>query len=131
MSSPRLWVLILFAVAFLAGGGAGFVLAERARGEVATPTPFGEFERAFVQEFELDPERQRLLAGLLDHYNREAQAVGDRYAADFRASKEGAGMELELQSAGLEYRGLIRDQLLPDDQRPKFDRLMATYVENL
>ena len=126
MNSPRLWILILVGVAFLAGAGTGFVLAERSRQETLPTTPFAGFERAFVQEFRLDPERQRLLAGLLDHYNRETRAIQDRYAAEYHNL-----MEDELRLAGLEYRGLIRDQLLPEEQRPKFDRLMASYLETL
>jgi hypothetical protein len=126
VSSTRLWVLILTAVAFLAGTGMGLVMAERAQRQAQVRSTSGEFERAFVQRFQLDPERQRLLAGLLDHYNRETQAIQSRYAAEYHMK-----MEPELRAAGLEYRALLRDQLLPEEQRPKFDSLMASYVQNL
>ena len=86
----------------------------------------GDYERAFIDQFELDPERQRLLAGLLDHYNREIEEIRNRYAAENHRE-----MEADLRRAGLEYRELLRQRLLPEQQRPKFDRLMASYVENL
>jgi hypothetical protein len=126
VNSVRFWTLILASVAFLAGLGSGMLFAEKAHRQAQLAGTFGEFERAFVQEFQLDLERQQLLAQALDHYNRETQAIEDRYAAEYHIR-----MEPELRAAGLEYRTLIREQLLPEDQRPKFDRLMAPHVTNL
>lgn len=122
----RLWLLLLTAVAFLAGFGSGMYASERTHRASQLDGAFGDYERAFVQEFNLDPERQRLLARLLDHYNSEAEAIRDRYAAENHME-----MEPELARAGLEYRALLRDRLLPESERPKFDRLMASYVETL
>ena len=68
----------------------------------------------------------KLLAGLLDHYNRDIQEIKDRYAAENHRE-----MEADLRRAGLEYRELLRNRLLPEEQRSKFDRLLASYVENL
>jgi len=125
VNSARLWILILTLVSFLGGIGTGLIVAERSHQGTLAQRPGGEFEKAFAGEFELDPNRQRLLAGLLDHYNSEVQAIEDRYAAEYHMK-----MEPELRSAGLEYRALVRDLLLPEEQRPKFDRLMAPHVEN-
>ncbi len=126
MTQTRLWILLLTLVAFLAGTGSGLFLAERGARQERLQTEFGEFERAFVSEFSLDPDRQRLLAGLLDHYNREKQQIKDHYA-----SLNLQEMEPDLRRVGLEYRSHLRDRLLPESQRPKFDRLVATFAENL
>jgi len=126
LSSVRLWVLVLTVVAFLGGLGTGFLVAERARRAEAQASVFGDFERAFSEQFDLDPVRQRLLADLLDHYNRETRAIRDRYAAENHRE-----METDLRRAGIEYRQLVRDRLLPEHQRPEFDRLMASYIETL
>jgi hypothetical protein len=126
VNGTRLWLLLFAVVAFLAGFGSGLYASERAHRADEQVGAFGPFEQAFVQEFELDPERQRLLAQLLDHYNREAEAILARHAA-----RNHMEMEPELRRAGLEYRALVRDRLLPESQRPKFDRLMASYVETL
>ena len=126
MNGLRLWLLLLTAVAFLAGLGTGMYVSERNHRLSQLESEFSDFERAFVREFELDPDRQRLLASLLDDYNRRTRAIRDRHAAENHME-----MEPELRRAGLEYRGLIRDRLLPESQRPKFDRLMASYVETL
>lgn len=126
MSGLRLWLLLLTVVAFLAGFGTGLYTSERSHRDERLDSAFGPFERAFVQEFDLDPERQRLLAQLLDHYNRELEAIHSRYRPLNHME-----MEPELARAGLEYRALLRDRLLPESKRPKFDRLMASYVETL
>jgi hypothetical protein len=126
VNSTRLWILILTGVTFLAGLGTGIIVTERSHRETDVVSAFGDFERAFSQEFDLDPERQRLLGGLLDHYNLETQEIRDRYAAQNHRE-----MEVDLRRAGLEYRQLTRDRLLPEHKRQEFDLLMASYVENL
>jgi hypothetical protein len=126
LSSTRLWVLVLAAVAYLAGIGSGVIISDRSHRHAAVAGAVGEFERAFIKQFDLDQERQRLLAGLLDHYNRNTQEIKDRYAAENHREMEG-----DLRRVGTDYRELLRERLLPEHQRPKFDRLMASYVENL
>ena len=118
--------MLLALVTFLCGLGTGLFVAEREARAQSLRNEFSEFERAFASEFELDREHQRLLAGFLEHYNRETQQIKDRYAAlNHRA------MEPELRRLGLEYRSHLRDTLLPASQRPKFDRLMASQEKNL
>jgi len=126
MNQTRLWVLLLVAVAFLGGLSSGLLIAERSAQKQRAQGEFGDFERAFVERFSLDLERQRLLAGLLDHYNLDRQRIKDHYA-----TLNNQEMEPELRRVGLEYRSYLRDRLLPKSQRPEFDRLMASYVENL
>lgn len=126
MNSPRPWIVLLAVVAFLCGLGTGMLVAERESRAETLQSAFGDFERRFVIEFELDPGRQRLLAGLLDHYNRDTQQIKDRYAALNQDE-----MEPDLRRLGLDYRSHLRDTLLPASQRPKFDRLMASQDENL
>jgi hypothetical protein len=85
----------------------------------------GDYERALVERFDLDPQRQRLLVGLLEHYNLEVEEIQNRHTALVRRE-----MEPELRRAGLEYRTLLRDRLLPPAQRAEFDRLTADFQEN-
>lgn len=124
MIGTRAWILILALVCFLAGLAAGLTGAELSRQEPTVPTAFGEFERTFTERFELDPERQRLLVGLLDHYNRRIEEIQVRHTAKIRRE-----MEPELRREGLTYRGLLRDHLLPPAQRDEFDRQMADFQD--
>ncbi|MFT7485790.1 MAG: hypothetical protein ACI9F9_001640 [Candidatus Paceibacteria bacterium] len=126
MTQLRLWIVLLCSVTFLAGLGTGLYLTELDARDQRLTAEFGEFERAFTREFSLDEERQRLLVGLLDHYNRETQQIKDHYA-----SRNLQEMEPDLRRVGLEYRAHLRDRLLPESQRPKFDHLMANYVKDL
>jgi len=126
VTSTRAWLLVLTGVSFLAGLATGVYLNERGHRKAEQVHAFGDFERAFSERFQLDQDRRRLLAELLDHYNRETEAIRDRYAAENHME-----MEPELRRAGLEYRALVRDRLLPEDQRPEFDSLMASHIETL
>ncbi len=126
MNSIRLWIVLLSLVTFLCGLGTGLFVAEREARAASLKKDYGEFERSFVTVFELDTERQQVLAGLLELYNRDTQTIKDQYAAQNRHE-----MEPQLRRLGLEYRSVLRNRLLPASQRPKFDRLMASKVENL
>lgn len=127
MSQTRLWILLLTGVAFMAGIGTGILVQERAHRKSLVESAFGDFERAFTDQFELDLEGQRLLAGYLGHYNRETEEILERYAAEHHRE-----MEPELRKAGLEYRERLRERVLLDHkQRIEFDRSMANFVENL
>ncbi len=126
MISTRAWIIILALVCFGAGLASGLTGAELSRKPMPAPSAFGDFERAFVAEFDLDHEHQLLLVGLLDHYNREIEEIENRYTAEIRRE-----MEPELKRSGLLYRRLLRDRLLPPAQRAEFDRRMADYQDNL
>lgn len=125
MTSIRAWVLILALVCFLAGLAAGLIGAELSDDAKSPSGELGDYERAFVERFDLDPQRQRLLVGLLEHYNLEVEEIENRHTALVRRE-----MEPELRRAGLHYRALLRDRLLPPAQRAEFDRLTADFQEN-
>jgi len=122
----RLWISILALVSFLAGVAAGLVAGEYSRKAPPDERFFGDFEREFVEHFELDAVRQSHLAELLLIHRAEIEKIKHRHTAELNAQ-----MEEEFRSAGLEYRSLVRNHLLPERQRHEFDRLLATYVDNL
>lgn len=126
MSGLRIWISILALVCFLAGAAAGFVIGEYSRKAPPDDRFFGDFERRFVEHFHLDAEHQGFLAELLRLQRVEFEKILNRHTAEFQAQ-----MEEDFCQAGLEYRSLIRNHLLTAQQRPEFDRLMATYVDNL
>lgn len=125
MNNARFWILLLAGVAFLAGMGTGILYADKTHSQARIPTALGEFELAFLREFQLDPERRQYLAQAIDLYNRETQEIQELYAAEYHTR-----MEPDLRRVGLEFRAMTR-ALLPEEQRPKFDRLMASHVQNL
>jgi hypothetical protein len=125
VTSTRAWILILALVCFLAGLATGLIGAELSDDAQSQSSALGDYERAFVEQFELDPQRQRLLVGLLEHYNLEVEEIQNRHTVQVRRE-----MEPELRRAGLEYRALLRDRLLPPAQRAEFDRLTADFQEN-
>lgn len=126
MSGARGWILLLALVTFLAGLAAGWTGAELSREQAPGSSAFGPYERELVRAFDLDADRQRLLAGLLDHYNREIEEIQNRYTAEVRQD-----MERELLRVGRDYRGHLRDHLLPPDRRAEFDALEADFQETL
>jgi len=127
VSGTRTWILILTLVSFLAGVAVGLLVGEQDRRNPPADAAFGDFERLFTERFQLDEERQRLLAGLQTNYNRELEEIERIHAAEHQKEREPAMLR-----AGLEYRSLIRNHLLPVEQRPEFDRLIqANFVEIL
>ncbi|MCB9914185.1 MAG: hypothetical protein H6828_03420 [Planctomycetes bacterium] len=116
---------MLALVAFLAGLAAGLTGAELSRSHEAPTGASADLQR-YAEAFDLDAERQRLLAGLLDHYNRDLEEIQNRYTAEIRRE-----MEPELRRKGLEYRSLLRDRLLPPEQRARFDSLSADFQDTL
>ncbi|HIG11731.1 MAG: hypothetical protein ABGY71_13025 [bacterium] len=120
----RAWILILALVCFLAGLAAGLAGAEFHAERAPARSAFGAYELGLVERFDLDPERQRLLVGLVDHYNLEIEEIRNRHTAEFQRE-----MEPELRRIGLEYRTLLRDRLLPPAKRAEFDRLTADFQD--
>jgi len=125
MTSLRLWILVLAGTCFAAGLGAGVLLAELRAGspapEAAAPGERSEdYRRLFLQAFELAPERQALFAELMRRYDEDVQALRQRALAASLSEIEDA-----LARLGLRYRDAIRNHVLPEDQRPRFDELLA------
>lgn len=125
MNGLRLWITILALVSFLAGVAAGLVAGEYSRKAPPDESFFGDFEREFVEHFELDAERQSHLTELLRLHRAEIEEIKHRHTAELTAQ-----MEEEFRTKGLEYRSLIRDHLLPEEQRAEFDSELATYADN-
>lgn len=120
MTNLRIWVVILTLTAFLAGLACGPFVSRRflEPAPAAADGPFAEYERLMAQTFHLPPERAEPLRALLDQYRRDIESIKDRHLADYMSA-----MEPELSELGRKYRELIRDRVLPEAQRPEFDRL--------
>jgi len=127
VNNTRIWILILTLVSFLAGVAVGLLSGERAGRNLPDDADFGDFEQAFSECFQLDEERRRLLAALMANYNMKIEEIERLHAAEYHKEQEP-----DMLRAGLEYRALIRDHLLPEEQRPEFDRLTeAEFIETL
>jgi len=122
VNSVRFWILTFGVVSFLVGLSAGLLSAGMMRAPAPAEGPFADYQQHLVAEFGLDPERQRALHEILRHYRGEIESVRNLHTADFMSS-----MEPGLRQVGVKYRKLIRDHVLPDRERARFDRLCATY----
>jgi hypothetical protein len=120
VTNLRLWAVLLALVAFLAGVATGpwvsawFIPPAQA----AATGPFEEYERALCDTFQLSPERRVPLRAILDEYGRDLERIKDRHMADYMSA-----MEPDLSKLGRAYREEIRDKVLPESQRPEFNRL--------
>ena len=114
MSQLRLWILLLAAVSFLAGGASGLVLAAELRPPERDRGAFADYRELLVARFDLSPERERGLRVILDRYQKDIEAVKSRQI-DL--------IEDDLARLGLTCRQRIRDYVLPADRREEFSRL--------
>lgn len=127
MNNPRVWIVILALVSFLAGVAAGLVGSEYARRDVAAQRDLGDFERRFAKAFDLDPEGRRFLAERLASFNAEIESIQLNHEVQ-QATEAHTLMEPRLQEAGKMFREDIRDILLVTEvERAKFDRMMDDY----
>jgi hypothetical protein len=126
VNALRTWIGLLALVCFLAGLASGLLFAEREAAREPQRGPFADYQRLFASHFELDSERRRILAGLLQSYDEDIARIRDRHTAEFLSA-----MEPELRDRGLRYRNIIRNELLPEDDRAEFDRLEREYVVRL
>ncbi len=120
MNDLRLWSLVLALVSGCAGLAGGLLLAERTQTPAAEAGSFGDYERLLVAEFELDERRSRALAELLRHYRRDIEEVERRHLATYRSA-----LEPELTRLGQRYANLIRNHVLPESRRERYDELAA------
>lgn len=118
MTSIRAWIVILFAVTFAGGVGAGTLLAERER--LADPGwgPLADYERMLVRQFDLSAERAHLLRSVLQHYDADVTRIRNRHLAEYTSR-----IEPKLREQGERYDRIIRDAVLPASARARFDRL--------
>ncbi len=112
----RLWIALLALTAFGAGASAGLWLAVRLQPE--EPRPFSDYEKLFLQEFELEPARARLFRDLLAAYADDRSAVERKHLAAYRSS-----MEADLRRLGRDYSDLLRNHVLESDDRARFEAL--------
>jgi hypothetical protein len=120
LNDLRLWVVLLAAVSALAGLAGGMLLAG---GKPPPPSgPFADYERLFASEFQLDPERAELLHQVLRNYHREIENAKQRHIDAYISA-----MEPELRRCALRYRDLVRNHVLPSDQRERYDQLVGNY----
>jgi uncharacterized membrane-anchored protein YhcB (DUF1043 family) len=118
VNSLRLWAAILAIVAFLAGGGAGWLIAAGRNRPAPSRGPFSDYEQKLVETFRLSDERAALLRAVLASYQKDIAEIKDRHMADVTS-----GMEAELSEKGRYYRDLIHDKVLPENKRSEFDAL--------
>jgi len=118
VNSTRLWIVLLALVSFGAGAAAG-IWATAARLHPAPQVgPFEGYRHMLLETFPMSPERAQHLETVLAAYARDIDGIQSRRVADT--------MRLygpELEERGRYYRSLIRDRVLPEDQRERFERL--------
>ena len=118
MNNLRLWVVLLALVSFCAGAAAG-IWGTAARLEPpAKPGPFEDYRRMLLATFPLSAERSKHLDTVLAAYAKEIEGIQARRLAN-TMSLYGP----ELEERGRYYDSLIKDRVLPEDQRARFEQL--------
>ena len=118
MNNLRLWVVLLALVSFGAGAAAGIWGTAARLKPPAKTGPFEDYRRMLLTTFPLSPERGKHLETVLSAYAREIEGIQARRLAD-TMSLYGP----ELEERGRYYRSLIKDRVLPEDQRERFEQL--------
>lgn len=118
MSSERLWIVILAAVTFLVGTAAGLLiapslLAPRDRG------PFATYQVRLAEEFDFSAEQRRKLRSVLEEYERRLEKVEARFLNQ---------TEMERAEIGLECRDTIRQVVLDQADRRRFDAMESGLI---
>jgi hypothetical protein len=118
VNNLRFWVVLLALVSFGAGAAAG-VWATATRLQPPTKTgPFEDYRRLLLQTFPLSAARAQALEAVLAAYAKDIETIQARRMADTMTL-----YAPELEERGRYYRGLIKDQVLPEDQRERFEAL--------
>jgi hypothetical protein len=113
--------IALLAIACLAAGAGGGVLAARSLAPREVPVregTFADYEARLAQTFELSAERRDALHAVLASYESDLARIKDRHMADYLSS-----IEPELRERGRFYRELVRDRVLPEAHRAEFERM--------
>ena len=118
MNSVRLWVSLASIVWFVSGISLGLLGSEIWRKDPPELGAIEHYTERMVEEFEIEPERATLFRLLMKGYQEEK----DRIKAQHMAAQRTA-MEPELEKLGARYTQLIRDKVLPESKRAKFDAL--------
>ena len=112
MHSERLWIAVLAATFFLAGGAGGILFALRLDATESSG-PFAAYHARLVRAYDLDEVGAKHLERVLAEYDREIEALRSRHIQS---------LEPELVQAGRTCRRRIR-YIIPPDRLPEFDRL--------
>ena len=118
MNNLRVWVLILAVVCLGAGFAAGVVSSASRLHADTSSGAFETYRARLVETFALSPEREKALRRVLAAYQRDIDELQSRHGAEILAA-----MEPDLRERGRYYRALIQDNVLPEAQRPLFERL--------
>ena len=113
----RLWVIALAVVMFLSGLAASALWQGPEKG--LTPSQEAYADR-LEREFQLTPGRAEALKKLLRWYALDIQRIKDQHGATQDTS---LGRELDAEAVRLG--AVIRDKVLPPDQREKYDRMLT------
>lgn len=120
MTGLRLWIVLLAAVAFLAGIPAGVLIGEGLRPPAEPEGPFADYAARLQAEFDLGPEQRLVLEAVLIDYERSLDEVRSRQLGAF---------EDEIVRLGRLCHDRIRDGLLASDEdRRRFDRLSEPFA---
>jgi len=116
VKDTRAWIALLALMSCLVGV-ASSVLYQRLTQRPAEGGPFAAYADRLVEQFELSPERAHHLHVVLRDYAMEVDRIRAARQVEFYAS-----LEKELRPKGAQYNRIIRDVVLPPEQRPEFDR---------
>jgi hypothetical protein len=112
----RGWVLVLAGTSFAVGLAGGVWLSARLLRPEPERGPFADYRELLVDRFELSEARADALDVVLAHYAADLEEIKDRHMADYMSA-----MEPELAERGRYYRDLVRNEVLPEGQRARFE----------
>lgn len=116
MNGLRGWILLLAGVSFLAGIPVGALIAGPDARGVDAGGAFEDYGRLLTREFDLSPDRRRALRVILAEYEASLDEIRSRQLDRF---------EDDVVRAGRVCRDRIRNVLIPEPDRPRFDALVA------
>jgi hypothetical protein len=124
VTSVRLWILILSLVSFASGTAIGLLMGGLREPKV-DPGPFADYERMLVAEFALSQERGRALRGILQKYHQDVEDLEAEHMNEYMSA-----IRRDLQELADRYETLIREHVLPERQRARFDQMCAARLVN-
>ena len=106
---------------------AGIATANLWSGRGGAPAdPIGAYADLLTKEFDLSPKRVQALQKVLEIHSLEAQRIKDRH----RSGPDNT-LGKELDDHARSYAAMIRDKVLPPDQRERYDRMLAVSLQTL
>ena len=116
MIGLRGWVLVLAGTSFAVGIAGGVWLSALFFRPAPERGPFADYRDLLVERFDLSSARTEALEVVLASYAKDLEEIKDRHMADYMSA-----MEPELAERGRYYRDLIRNEVLPENQRSRFE----------